>query len=434
MDAMTIGIIGVAALIVLIFMGMNIGMALMSVGFFGYMAVTNAKAAFSVLCTVPSTQASAYSMVVIPLFILMGNFAYRAQLSAGLYSAAKKWLSRIPGNLACATIAACAGFGAICGSTPATCATMGVIALPEMRKDGYDDRLSTGSIAIGGTLGILIPPSTPMILYAVLTTSSVGALFSAGVLPGIMLAALCIITIVILCKVRPGYAPAPSKCSWAERFKSLKSLIGVIVLFGVVLGGMFTGWFSVAQASAVGAFLAMLLTIPGRTFSWATILDALKECTRTFAMTFLIIIGASVFSNFLAITQLPMVLASSIAELHVSKYIVLLLITVIYIFLGMIMDALPMMMLTVPIFYPIVTALGFSPIWFGIYIILVMNFGSISPPVGICCFIINGIAKDISLGTIYRGVIPFIFTLAASIVLIILFPTIVTCVPDWLFG
>lgn len=432
MDATTIGIIGVVALIVLIFMGMNIGMALMTVGFMGYAAVTNMKAAFSVLSTVPSTQASAYSMLVIPLFILMGNFAYRARLSAGLYDVGKKWLSRVPGNLACATIAACAGFGAICGSTPATCATMGTIALPEMRQEGYDDRLSTGAIAIGGTLGILIPPSTPMILYAVLTTSSVGALFSAGVLPGIMLAALCILTIVLLCKLRPSYAPPTCKYSWGERLRSLKGLIGVVVLFGVVLGGMFSGWFSVAQASAIGAFLAMLLTIPGRTFSKETIMDALKECTRTFAMTFLIIIGASVFSSFLAITKLPMTLAGAIGGLHVSKYVVLLLITLIYIFLGMIMDALPMMMLTVPIFYPIVTALGFSSIWFGIYIILVMNFGSISPPVGINCFIINGIAKDISLGTIYRGIVPFVFTLIVAIALIIFFPAIVTCIPDLL--
>jgi tripartite ATP-independent transporter DctM subunit len=359
----------------------------------------------------------------------MGNFAYRARLSDGLFDAAKKWLSRVPGNLACATVAACAGFGAICGSTPATCATMGTIALPQMRKEGYDDRLSTGSIAIGGTLGILIPPSTPMILYAVLTTTSVGAMFAAGVLPGIMVAILCIITIVILCKTRHGYAPPTCSYTWGERFRSLKGLIGVVFLFGVVLGGMFSGYFSVAQASAIGSFLAMLLCIPGKTFNMATILDALKECTRTFAMTFLIMIGASVFSSFLAITTLPVTLATAITGLNVSKYVVLMLITLIYIFLGMIMDALPMMMLTVPIFYPIVTALGFSNIWFGIYIIMVMNFGSISPPVGINCFIINGLSKDISLGTIYRSVVPFIFTMIVAIALIIFFPTIVTCVP-----
>jgi tripartite ATP-independent transporter DctM subunit len=254
-------------------------------------------------------------------------------------------------------------------------------------------------------------------------------MFAAGVLPGIMVAILCIITIVILCKIRPGYAPPTCSYTWGERFRSLKGLIGVVFLFGVVLGGMFSGYFSVAQASAIGSFLAMLLCIPGKTFNMATILDALKECTRTFAMTFLIMIGASVFSSFLAITTLPVTLATAITGLNVSKYVVLLLITLIYIFLGMIMDALPMMMLTVPIFYPIVTALGFSNIWFGIYIIMVMNFGSISPPVGINCFIINGLSKDISLGTIYRSVVPFIFTMIVAIALIIFFPTIVTCVP-----
>lgn len=432
MSPTMIGIIGIIILIALIFMGVNIGMALLAVGFFGYAAVVNFRGAFAIMSSVPTSNASTYSMLVIPLFILMGNFAYRARLSAGLYDCSKKWLSRIPGNLCCATIAACAGFGAICGSTPATCATMGTIALPEMRKDGYDDKLSTGSIAVGGTLGILIPPSTPMILYAVLTTCSIGKLFSAGVVPGIMLALICIITVVILCKTHPDYAPPTCKVSWKDRFVSLKGLIGVVILFGVVLGGMFSGWCSVAQASAVGAFLGLIMTIPGRTFSWKTIMDAMKECVRTFAMTFLIIVGAAVFSSFLTITRLPSTLATSITNLDVSKYVILLLITLIYLALGMIMDALPMMMLTVPIFYPIIDALGFSVIWFGVYIILVMCLGSISPPVGVNCFIINGLDKDISLGTIYRGVIPFIVAIFVAIFLMIIFPQIATFVPDML--
>jgi tripartite ATP-independent transporter DctM subunit len=434
MDPMMIGVVSIVCLIILIFLGMNIGVALMTVGFVGYAAVTNWRAALSILSTVPAAQAGSYSMMVIPLFILMGNFAFRARLSKGLYDFASKWLSRVPGALASATVVACAGFGAICGSTPATCATMGAIALPEMREKKYDDKLSTGSVAIGGTLGILIPPSTPMILYAVLTTSSIGALFSAGVVPGIVLAAMCVLTIIILCKMYPHYAPAPSKCLWRERFASIRGIIGVIILFGVVLGGMFSGWFSVSQASAVGAFLAMLMCIPGKTFNKETILDAFNECVRTIAMTFLIIVGASMFSSVLTISRLPMALAVAINDFHVSRYFIILVITLIYIFLGMIMDALPMMMLTVPIFAPIVQTLGFDLIWFGIYIVLVMCFGSISPPVGICLFIINGMNKDISLGTIFKGIIPFTITLFVMIAVITFFPGLVTFVPRLLFG
>jgi tripartite ATP-independent transporter DctM subunit len=429
MSATLIGIIGIAVFLLLIFMGMNIGLALLLVGAAGYAMVVNPAAAIGLLRKVPSTQAGTYTFIVIVLFIMMGNFAYQAGLSSALYKAGNKWLSRLPGNLACATIAASAGFGAICGSCAATCATMGAIALPEMRKYKYADRLSTGSVAMGGTLGILIPPSTPMIIYCIMAETSIGKMFAAGVLPGLVLAALCIITVVILVKLNPSMAPLPTKCSWRERFASLKGLVGVVILFGSVLGGMFSGFFSVNQSAAVGAFLSILLTAAHGKLNKESFKNALRDTVTTFSMTFLILIGASVFCSFLAITKIPFMLADLIGSMDVSFGVVIIMMTVVYIVLGMIMDELPMIMLTVPIFLPIILDYGVDPIWFGIYIILVMELGAIAPPVGLNCFIIHGIAKDIPMGTIYKGALPFVATILVGVAIIYFFPQIVLFMP-----
>lgn len=435
MSPATIAALGVVIFLVLILLGMNIGLALFLVGFVGYAMVINPAAAMVLLRTDPATQGRTYSLIVIPLFIMMGNFAFRAGLSSALYDCANKWLSRVPGNLAAASVAACAGFGAICGSCAATCATMGTIAIPEMRKYGYDDTLATGSVAMGGTLGVLIPPSTPMVLYGIMAEESIGQLFAAGVLPGLMLTVLCIITIVIIVKLNPSKAPPPTKCRWIDRLKSLKGLIGVAILFGVVLGGMFAGYFSVNQAAAIGAALAFLLMLwQNKGFSLKNVMGAMKDTVTTFSMTFLIVMGASVFCKFLAVTQMPMKLATAIGEMNVSRYVVLLFITLIYIFLGAIMDELPMIMLTIPIFLPIMTQLGFHPIWFGIYMVLVMEMGAISPPVGLNCFIISGIAKDVPLARIYKGILPFMLTLVIAIVIITIFPDIVLILPHVFYG
>ncbi len=430
MSATLIAIIAIVIFLVLIFLGMNIGLALLLIGFAGYAVLVNPQAAIGLIRKVPSTQASTYALIVIPLFILMGNFAFRAGLSSDLYSAGRKWLSWLPGGLAAGTIAASAGFGAICGSCAATCATMGTIALPEMRKAGYADRLSTGTIAMGGTLGILIPPSTPMIIYCIMAEESIGKQFMAGILPGIMLAVLCIILIVLMVKMKPSIAPTPERATWKERFISLGRLWGVVLLFGAVLGGMFAGYFSVNQSAAIGAFLALILMAVNRNLSWQSFTGALKDTVTTFAMTFLIVIGASVFSNFLAITKMPMALADAMHSLDVSFGVVLILMTVIYVILGMLMDELPMIMLTVPIFLPIVESYGVDFIWFGIYIVLVMELGAIAPPVGLNCFIIHGVAKNIPLATIYKGALPFVLAIFVGIILIYFFPQIVMLLPN----
>ncbi len=437
MSSLTIGIIGIIIFLIMIFLGMNIGLALMIVGFVGYALVVNPTAAFSQLRTDPATQASTYSFMVVPLFILMGNFAYQAGLSGGLYDCANKWLNKVPGSLACATVVSCAGFGAICGSCAATCATMGTIALPEMRKYGYNDKLSTGSVCMGGTLGVLIPPSTPMIVYAVMAECSIGKLFVAGILPGIMMAFLCCITIIGQVVLNRKIAPKGESYTWKERLISLKGLIGVVILFGAVLGGMFSGIFSVNQSAAIGSFLALIIMIVNMCLQKSftrkefirRFMEAMWTTITTFAMTLLIMIGASLFCKFLTITNLPMTLANYISGLEVSKYFIILLMTVVYIFLGMIMDELPMIMLTVPIFLPIAVALGFDPIWFGIYIIMTMEMGAITPPVGLNCFIISGVAKDIPLGTIYKGVMPFTLTIIVGIIILTAFPNIALLLP-----
>ena len=437
MDPLIIGIAGIIVFIVLIFLSMNIGFAMMIVGAVGYVLIVSPDAAFSQLRTDPATQASSYALMVVPMFILMGNYAFQAGLSAGLFDTANKWLNKLPAPLASATIAACAGFGAICGSLPATCATMCQIALPEMRRHGYNDRLSTGSIAIGGTLGILIPPSTPLVIYAIMAEASIGRLFIAAVLPGILVAILAITTVVILMTSNKSLAPKGESFSWKERIASLKNLLSVVILFGLVLGGMFTGFFSVNQAAAIGAFVALIIMVVNmrirKELSWKSFRTKFNEATwntiRTFAMTFLLILGASIFGKFLTISGLTKAFAGYIGGLDVSKYVIIAMLLIVYVFLGMIMDELPMIMITVPIFLPIVLELGFDKIWFGIFVLLMMAIGAIAPPVALNCFIIYGIAKDIPLVTIYKGIIPFAITLIIAVVLITAFPQIVLFLP-----
>ena len=427
-------VIGIAIMLTLIFLGMNIGLSMALVGFVGYWYVINFRAALGVLQTAPATQAGAYALTVIPLFIMMGNFAFASGMSKGLYSTANKWLNRLPGGLACATMVACAGFGAICGSTAATTATMGTVAIPEMRKYGYNDALSTGAVSIGGSLGIIIPPSAPMIVYGIMAEQSIGRLFAAGIVPGILLTVLLCTTVVIQVKLKPSLAPAGERFTWRERFVVLKDLFWMFVLFAGVFYSMFSGIFTINEAAAGGAFLAMIITFLTGNLNFKTFMAVMKDTVKTSAMTYLLLIGAVIFGNFLAITRLPMTMANTVATMQVSRYLIFACIVLIYAILGCLMDALPMIMLTVPIFLPVVLELGFNPIWFGVMLIFVMQLGLITPPVGLNCYVISGIAKDVPLQTIFRGSAPFIVPVLLAIAICTAFPTLTTWLPTIFYG
>ncbi len=434
MSLMTMAVLGILALLIMMFIGMNIGLAMFLVGFIGYGFAVNWKAALGVLQTVPYVQAASYSMTVVPLFIMMGNFAFASGMSENLYSAANKWIGRLPGGLACATVAACAAFGAICGSTNATTATMGIVSIPQMRKYGYSDKLSCGAVSVGGGLGVMIPPSSCFIVYGIIAEQSIGRLFAAGIMPGILLAVLIISMIVIQVKVNPSLAPKSDKFSWKEKLIALAKCWDVILLFAGTFYVMFSGIFTINEAAAAGCLLAIIIFIAKGKFTWKTFATVMWDSVKTTSMTYLIVIGAMVFGAFLSITKMPMTLAAIIEGWNVSRYIILAAIVVVYLILGCFMDALPMVMLTVPIFLPIVTGLGFDPIWFGVIIIIVMMMGFITPPVGMNCYVLSGIVRDVPLGTIFAGSVPYLLTLFIGAILVTVFPQIALWIPNLLYG
>jgi C4-dicarboxylate transporter DctM subunit len=434
MDAVTVGIIGLIIMIYFIFTGMNIGMTFLVVGVAGFAILSSPAGAIALLKTTFYTTASNYTFAVIPLFILMGEFCFRSGISSDLYDMGNKWLNRLPGSMACGSIAASAFFGAICGSLAATTATMGTIGVPEMRKAGYDPKIACGSIAAGGTLGILIPPSTTFIIYGIAAEASIGRLFASGIFPGIICAGLMIITVVIWCKLKPGVAPANRSYSWKERFKSLRGLLDVAILFLFVFGGMFGGVFTVNEAAGAGAFLAGILMILRRRMTLMNLKLALLSTAKSFSMVYLCIMGANVMGNFIAVSKIPNTLAAYVAGLDVSKYTVLAIIILIYLFLGCIMDGLAVILLTVPIFLPVMMDLGFDLIWFGTIIILTSQLGGITPPVGISCYALSGVVKDVPLQTIFKGIFPFLIPLLLTIVIITIFPQIAIWLPNVLYG
>jgi C4-dicarboxylate transporter DctM subunit len=429
MDPTLIGILGIVVLFLLLATGISIGIAMLIVGFVGYCFLMGVSPGLALLSLVPYSAGSSYMLTVIPLFILMGQFAYISGISEDIYKAVYSWIGNLPGGLSMATILGCAGFGAVSGSSLATSATMGTVAIPEMKRYGYDPKLATGCVAAGGTLGILIPPSLGFLIYGILTEQSIGKLFMAGILPGIMLAGLFMLTIFLQCRIKPSMGPPGDSVPLKDRILSLGGIWGMLVLFLLVMGGIYLGVFTPTEAGGVGAFGAFVIALLKGKLSYKGIMEALLETGKTTAMLFLIIIGAEVLSKFLGATMLPMKLADHVAGLAFNKYIILTIIIFTYLILGCVMDCIAIMILTTPIIFPVVSAMGFDPIWYGVIMVVVLEVGLITPPVGLNVFVIRGVSGDIALGTVFAGIMPFLAACIAAVVLLVVFPEIALLIP-----
>jgi tripartite ATP-independent transporter DctM subunit len=430
MSPVTIGIIGIFFLFLLLALRMQIGFSMAVVGFLGYTLLGSLKPSFTVLGFEPFKIGVQYSLTVIPLFILMGQFANYSKMGFEIYQTVYRWVGFLPGGLSMATVVACGGFAAISGSSLAAAATMGMVALPEMKRFKYDDALATGCIAAGGTLGILIPPSTVMIIYAILTEQPIETLFIAGILPGVVLCGLFVLTVYVLARIKPTLGPPGPKFTMKERVYSLKDTWSILTLFFIVIGGLYTGWFTPTEAAGVGAFGALVITLVKRRLTWSNLTDSLAQTTRTTAMVFLILIGAHIFGYFLTLSEIPEQLSILATEAGLNRYVILSIIILMYIVLGCFMEGLAIMVLTIPIIYPLVLEMGFDPIWFGVMITLVMEMSLITPPVGINVFIISGISKDVPMYTIFRGILPFWFAILACIIILMIFPQIALFLPN----
>ncbi len=422
-------LIGFALLLVLLAGSMPVGFVMAAVGLAGFAIMVSPQAALSMATIDLYTTFSDYNLTTIPLFILMGQISFHTGISRGLFDAAYRWMGRLPGGLAMSTVGACTAFGAICGSGPATSATIASVALPEMRRYKYDLQLATGCIAAGGGIGMLIPPSIVFIVYAILTEQSIGKLFIAGVVPGIMVALLFCAVILFQCMRDPRLGPAGPASTWKAKFASLKGVWETLVLFILVMGGMFEGFFTATEGAAIGAGGSLVIAMLKRELTWEKLLRCLNETIRTSCMVMVIVAGAIVFGRFLAITQAPSNLASLLAGLPLPGWCIIALIIVFYLVGGCFLDALALDILTIPIFYPVVLALGYDIIWFGVMIVVVTMMGVITPPVGVCVYVVSGMARDVPLEKIFRGSMPFLWALILAAILLVIFPQIATFLP-----
>jgi C4-dicarboxylate transporter DctM subunit len=427
-----VGIIGIIILlIVMIILQMPVGFAMAMVGFCGLWYVTGLDSALSMIGTDTWANFSSYGLTVIPLFILMGTVCFYSGVNKNLYDTAYKWFGRTRGGIAMATVMACAGFAAICGSNNATAATMTTVALPEMKKYNYDKALSAGSIACGSTLGVVIPPSVVLIVYGIQTGQSIGKLFWGSTLPGILMAILFVFTIYLLCAKYPQWGPGGPRVRFIDKIKSIPGATEMIILFVLVMGGLYTGAYTPTEAGAAGAFFALLIAAAiRRKLSWRGFVSAIIDGLKVSCMVIVIVWGAVIFGRFLTISRLPFVAVDFVSTLQVPPYLIMVSVLIIYGIAGMVMDALGFLLISIPIFFPIATQLGYDPIWFGCILTVVTTMGAVTPPVGICAYVVSGMAEDIPLSTVFKGVFWFIPAYCVTMAVMIIFPQIALFLPS----
>lgn len=429
MSPETAGILGIVILVLAFLLSLPVGFAMALVGLGGFCLLVSPAAGLGLLARDFFEIFSSYSLTVIPMFMFMGAIAFAGGMSSRLYDASHTLCGQWRGGLLFATVAGCMGFAAICGSTSATTAAMGRVALPEMKRYGYKDSLATGVVAASGSLGIMIPPSSIFIVYGILTEQSIGKLFLAGILPGILLAGLFMLVIAVRLKLNPTLAPPGQPATFREKLRSLNGVIEMLLLFVLVMGGLFLGWFSPMQAGSVGAAGALALGLIRRQLNWQGFKTAVAETIKVTCQVMVIVAGAVLFGHFIAVTGIPGKLADWVGDLPLPSWAVMAVLILLYLVGGFFMDALAMVTLTIPVIYPVVSTLGFDPIWFGVIIVLITEMGVITPPVGINVYVVKGIAQDVPLETIFKGVFPLIGAMIALAALLIIFPRIATFLP-----
>ncbi|MBN9673489.1 TRAP transporter large permease [Roseibium aggregatum] len=430
MSATAVGLLGMGVLVVLLALRVPVAFAMFAVGFAGNAVLNGVPAAMSLMASESFTLASSAELVVVPLFILMGNVATETGMSRRLYDAAYATIGRVRGGLASATVIGCGGFAALSGSSVASALTMGKVSLGEMERFKYDPRLATGVVAAGGTLGILIPPSTGFVIYAILSQESIGRLFLAGVLPGLLLLAMFVLTVSLLCWVFPQMGPTGPKTTLQDKMRGLAGAAPILAVIALTIGGIYGGLFSPVEAAAVGAGLVIAYGFASRKLTLSGLWTATRDSVVTTATVMLILIAAHMINPFLALSHIPQTIGEFITGLQLPMLGTLFLILACYLVLGCFLEGFAMLVLSMPIFFPIITQMGVDPIWFGVLVVLTLEMGLISPPVGINVFIVKSVARDVPLGRIFMGVMPFWFAMLLTLVLLVLFPQISLILPD----